>query len=99
MNEPENKDSDLIKTPPDQQEPVYKTIRDDNDGLTVAILDAVASVSERDQDELPPLYTAIDVDYLNKTIASLGDDSMGIIKFAYVGYVVEVHSSGELKIW
>lgn len=74
---------------------------DGTEPASVAVVEAVSSVSGDDPAELPPLYTAIDPGALDglfgPAAAGSGLDE-GEITFEYAGYLVTVHGHGSIEI-
>jgi hypothetical protein len=58
----------------------------DEEAASVAVVEAIAETSNRDPQEIPPLYEAIDADALNRLCESVRVE----VEFAYEGYTVTV---------
>ena len=87
------------KSPPGLYQPVYKTKRENDEPLAVAIPMAVAAVSGRAQADFPPLYNAVDPDQLDALIDSLCGTESGAVRFSYAGYLIEIEGTGDLTLW
>lgn len=81
------------------------TYRTEFDGRTrpasVAVVTAVATATETDPLELPPLYSVIDPDALEDVVHSTarerpGDDT--IVTFEYAGHAVTVNGHGTVLV-
>lgn len=65
----------------------------------VAVVQAVAAVSDQDPLEMDPLYDAIDTDALNALCATGDGERSGVtISFPYNGYQVSVTSNERLSV-
>lgn len=62
----------------------------------VRIVEAVADATGRDPTTLPALQESVDVDAMNRVLAS-GDDRIHVT-IAYAGHVVEVDASGTITV-
>lgn len=68
---------------------------------TDAVLTAVASAADADPLELPPLWSAVDAEALDRFFASgtrTRDDSETAITFEYADYVVTVNGHGTVIV-
>lgn len=77
--------------------PVVEVTAGGDETVTLAVVRAVAAVTGRAPNALPPLADAVDPDGLEHTVASLGDG--GRVVFAYFGHVVAVHASGTVEVY
>lgn len=66
------------------------------DWSTTAIVETVAENEDIDPLELPPLYTVLDPDLLERVIESAREDVT--IEFTYCGYDVALDGTGEVQI-
>jgi len=69
--------------------------------LSMAVVEAVASVADEEVVDLPPLYEFIDTDALDNLFTprlKYGRPD-GTISFEFAGYLVTVRSTGELLVY
>ncbi|GAA5052999.1 HalOD1 output domain-containing protein [Haladaptatus pallidirubidus] len=69
--------------------------------LTDRIVTAVANAADCSRQELAPLYEVVDPDALNSLFAptySGGTQADGRVHFAYSGYEVVIHSTGDVNV-
>lgn len=59
------------------------------------VVEAVATYSDTDELELPPLFDSIDPDALDGLIRSM---SHGTVSFVYAGQRITVTSRGEIRV-
>jgi len=64
--------------------------------LSTAVVEAVASVSNRRIENLPPLYDAVDPDLLDDAFARSGT---GLIAFPYNGHIVSVSGDRTVAVY
>ena len=69
--------------------------RDSEKSVSVSIIELIASISERDVDEVDPLYSWIDGEALDKLI---GSDASVSISFIYDDFRVNVSDDETIKI-
>lgn len=63
--------------------------------ITIPVVQSVATYTNTDPLELPPLYDAIDPDILAADIRRMND---GKIQFRYVGHIVTVYIDGTVEV-
>lgn len=68
----------------------------DGESMTMAIIDAVATVRDADPLELSPLYGVISADALD-TLVTRGDNLE--VTFSYEGLRITVYSDGEIVVY
>jgi len=73
----------------------------DDAALSIAVIEAVASVSGRDPLEIEPLSRYVDPDALDDIIErdEAPSTARGRISFPLEEYLVEVHSDGEILVY
>jgi len=67
----------------------------ENESVSERVIEAVATTSNADPLELPPLYDAVDPDALDALVTGIAD---GKVMFAYAGYEVTLTSEGAVTI-
>jgi len=63
----------------------------ENESVSERVVQAVATTSNADPLELPPLYDAVDPDALDALVTGIAD---GKVTFTYAGYEVTLTSDG-----
>lgn len=63
-----------------------------------AILTAVATREDVQEDELPPLQRSVDVDSISQVYADMGAEMPGEVTFEYCGYTVSVFADGQITV-
>lgn len=73
---------------------------DGTDTVPVAVVEAVASVTEQKATEMEPLEEAVDTDALNDLFQPAGEvgRSVGAIEFEYSDCLVRVSAGGRLEV-
>lgn len=74
----------------------------DDNGVTEVIVTAIADLTSESHQELPPFHTAINTNSLEDLFNPLdsgGFGAIGKVTFLYYGFVVSVHSTGEVRIF
>jgi hypothetical protein len=69
----------------------------DSDRPSMALVDAVAAATDRDQTDLPPLHEFVDVDALNMLMTGQSDDVVGV-SLVYDGVAVRIDSAGRIDV-
>jgi len=82
-------------TDPDDQ--TTHTIRSDTEPTT-AIVETVATATDRDPLTLPPLHEFVDTDALNTLLASAHGDEQLRVQFSYEGVTVTVSGDGSITV-
>jgi hypothetical protein len=74
----------------------------DDTGVTATLLDALVEALPPDRlRDQSPLYDAVDPDALDALFAPTRQASVrnGLVRFEFVGYTVEVRSTGEVVVY
>jgi len=66
------------------------------ESTSAAVIEAVASVSNSRNEDLPPLYDAVDPDLLERGFVRADH---GLIAFPYGGYVVSVEADRTVAVY
>lgn len=74
--------------------------RSDDEPLSVAVVNAVATGSDVDATDLEPLHEVIDTDALDRLFDHLpaGADTAGVVRFEYNSCLVTISVDGEIRI-
>lgn len=79
-----------------QQSPTLTQMTDTD--LLITITEQIAAKKGVDPLDLPPLYTAIDVDALTTLVTHRDDASDLEVQFSYAGYQVTVTGDGAVSV-
>lgn len=77
----------------------HATYTSDTTDASVAVVSALATVTDTDPVAIGPLHSAVDTDALDSLFArEPGDDNDVSVTFAFDGHDVTVHSGGALSV-
>ena len=85
--------SELLRV---ERAPVAERVVEQDQSLTMAILELVADVASTQYEDLPPLYESADPDALEMIFAR---SDTGLIAVSYYGYVVCLTADRTLEIY
>jgi len=95
------RDTDYHNRRDEHRSDAHRFERSDDAALSIAVIEAVASVSGRDPIEIEPLNRYVDPDALDEIFerTDAAASVRGRISFPLEEYLVVVHSDGEIQVY
>ncbi|MFC7185692.1 HalOD1 output domain-containing protein [Halorubrum yunnanense] len=90
-----------IKTNWHEDAPVHNVNLDDatDRSASYAVVTSIADLTDRDPDDLEPLWDSVDPDALDTFVAHANESSTPYrLTFRYEGYAVEIAENGRLQL-
>lgn len=93
-----------MKPPAPNVDPLYEEVYEDTQPSVFIpqLVQAVASIDERDPETFPPLYEVVNPDVLTNVFTPFSNDAprdMGCITFPYDSYVIQVCANGVFRVY